>query len=161
MENWRDIPGYEGRYMVSDLGRVRGRRVNFLQQMLDRDGYLKVTLTGAKSKQSRLSVHLLVLVAFVGPKPPSLVSRHLNNIRSDNRLSNLLYGTGEKNFADRYDHGTWPAGEKNGNAKLSVDDVAYIKAQSRARGMRTKLAKQFGVTRTQIAYILAGKSWIN
>ena len=56
MENWRDIPGYEGRYMVSDLGRVRGRRVDFLRQMLDRDGYLKVTLTGAKSKQARLLV---------------------------------------------------------------------------------------------------------
>lgn len=36
VEQWRDIPGYEGRYQVSDLGRVMARP--FMQRYLLRNG---------------------------------------------------------------------------------------------------------------------------
>jgi hypothetical protein len=159
-ENWRDIPGYEGRYMVSDQGRVRSlRRVDIMQQFTDRDGYLRVTLTKENSRQRCEQVHQLMLWAFVGPKAPGAVTRHRNGVRTDNRLTNLCYGTPKENTADRETHGTHQRGARNPNVKLTPEDIAYIRAQPYARGLYTKLAERFNVSRVQISFIVKKKSW--
>lgn len=116
-EEWRVIPGYSD-YEVSDLGRVRSYR--------DRWGRLEVPKMRALKKWSSPAslttyrrvrivsdegvwryrqVHLLVLEAFVGPRPDGMVTRHLNGDGSDNRLANLRYGTPKENGADRIKHG--------------------------------------------------------
>lgn len=104
------IPGYEGRYEVSDRGRVRSllRRGRVLAQSEHRTGmYWQVGLLaqGAKSGSARL-VHHLVAAAFLGPRPPGAVVRHLNGDSRDNRPSNLAYGTPAENIADSIAHGT-------------------------------------------------------
>lgn len=112
-EEWRAIPGQEGRYEVSDQGRVRSldrpgtnrRGPTMLQGRLlngsvDRQGYRTATV-GRPRK-----VHQLVLEAFVGPRPDGLVVRHLNGNKDDNRLENLRYGTVAENNQDLVDHGT-------------------------------------------------------
>jgi len=153
IENWRDIPGHEGRYMVSDLGRVRSP-YRTLQQFTDKDGYLCVTLPSGRTR-----VHRIVLRTFVGPKPPGLVTRHDNGIRTDNRLSNLLYGTPQENTDDRLRHGTHQFGEQNPKVKLTRADVEFIRAKPYQRGLYGKLAQRFGVTRTTVSYIARGRSW--
>ena len=82
-EEWRDIPGFEGEYQVSDLGRVRSidriveqdsrwgvirRRLQgkVLSPHLEKSGYLGVQL-GRRKKQR---VHELVAAAFIGPRSP-------------------------------------------------------------------------------------------
>jgi hypothetical protein len=162
-EGWRDIPGYEGRYMVSDQGRVRSLIINdVMRQTLNKQtGYLQISLTGVTGKRAVYGVHQLVLLAFVGPRLTGYQTRHLDSIRSNNCLSNLCYGTPKENQADRERHGTAPHGEKNPSAKLSAEIVAYIRAQPRMRGTGVKLAEQFGVSETQIAAIVRNKSWVN
>ena len=102
-EYWRDIPGYEGRYLVSDQGQVRSLLTNkILRAAVEATGYVSVCLKDARGGQRTHLIHLLVLRAFVGPRPADQETRHLNGIRTDNRLvENLRYGTRVENRADR------------------------------------------------------------
>jgi len=125
MEQWKDIPGYKGRYQASTAGRVRSldREVfvkyaigpkagttvlrplkgRFLRPRSDIRGYKYVGL-GTKHKSKR--VHRLVMLTFVGPCPVGCEVLHLNHCRADNRQSNLKYGTRSENLKMDYKNGS-------------------------------------------------------
>lgn len=117
-EEWSPVPGHEGYYEVSDLGRVRSLR--FKNRRVDKarpearilapydggDGYLRVYVAGR-----RLAVHRMVLEAFVGPCPPGMEGAHLNGVRADARLVNLAWVTPVENQSHRWLHGTMLAGD--------------------------------------------------
>lgn len=120
-ERWLPVPGYEGFYEISDFGRVRSldrvvgpfagkhgtsryHTVHGRILTLGNDIYPRVWLRrDGVGKQAR--VHVLVLAAFVGPRPAGQVVRHLNGIPNDNRLKNLTYGTRSENAKDALRHG--------------------------------------------------------
>lgn len=100
MEEWRAIPGFEGYYEVSDLGRVRSldrviSRSNSVPQTIAgrimrqqpttrRRNYLAVKLsTGNVKTTARVAV--LVSRAFIGERPAGEELRHLNGRSMDNR----------------------------------------------------------------------------
>lgn len=102
-EEWRDVPGYEGKYRVSDKGNVEGCR-NGMWHMLKpyvkekRRGYLIVHLhKDGKSKYYRL--HRLVWEAFNGPIPEGMHVNHMNEKVEDCRLENLNLLTPKENNA--------------------------------------------------------------
>lgn len=116
-EEWRAVLGYEGQYEVSNRGQVRsldriitfpdGRyrraRGRILKPWtLKRIGHQCVGLAG----KSRALVHVLVLEAFVGPRPDGLVACHNNGIADDNRVENLRWDTYAENNKDLVRHGT-------------------------------------------------------
>lgn len=118
-EEWKAIPEFEGLYEVSDRGRVRSldreytdvrgarRRVSgrVRKQRLKRpDGYLILDLWRDGKQQTRRAHHL-VLAAFVGPRAEGMECRHLNGDPSDNRRTNLAWGTPAENDADTIRHG--------------------------------------------------------
>lgn len=91
MEKWKDIPTFEGEYMVSNLGNVKSIRFNkekVLKQGIQTQGYCIVDLKGKSCK-----VHSLVIWAFKGIAPTGKVSDfvidHIDNNKSNNALSNL------------------------------------------------------------------------
>ena len=109
MTEWRDVPGYEGRYQVSDDGRVlslprKGARGRMLRLTPFVRGYRAVGLSMYGTATTRL-VHHLVLLAFVGPRPVGAVTRHLDGDPANNVLSNVAYGTQVENQADTIRHG--------------------------------------------------------
>jgi hypothetical protein len=118
VETWKDIPGYEGRYQVSDEGRVRSldrpvrvvchgveavriAKGKLLQPGRNGSGHVTVALGKGNSRQ----VHQLVLEAFVGPCPAGCEVLHLNHQHADNRLENLRYGTRSENLRMDYQAG--------------------------------------------------------
>lgn len=108
-ELWRAVVGYEGFYEVSDQGRVRSvprrkTRGRILKQILSTTGYPQVTLSKESVARPK-KVHLLVMAAFVGPRPEGLEIRHLSGIKTDNRVINLQYGTHSENMLDIVQHG--------------------------------------------------------
>lgn len=117
-ERWLPVPGWEGMYEVSDLGRVRsvGRvvpRSSAPQTIPERllkagagvNGYPRVNLC-REGKYVQRTVHSLVLEAFVGRRPARMEALHGNGDRTDARLVNLHWGTSKENKADTVRHGT-------------------------------------------------------
>lgn len=119
-EEWRDIPGYEGYYQVSNLGQVRsmdrvityrdGRvRASKGKKLKSRPskagGYPLVTLSRSSSTTS-CYIHRLVLEAFVGPAPTGMECRHLDGNPENNSVENLKWGTRYENIHDQIRHGT-------------------------------------------------------
>lgn len=114
-ERWLPVPGYEGKYAISDQGRVRalnrrdarGRRRAEKLLMLNRQpsGHLTVALYSNGARRD-VSVHVLVLEAFVGPRPPGMECCHWNDIPDDNRVENLRWGTRTDNIKDAVRNGT-------------------------------------------------------
>lgn len=167
IENWRDIPGYEGRYQVSDQGRVRSldrwvngpggerrRRGKTLRNLTDRYGYHVVPLQGG----IRRKVHRLVLLAFVGPCPPGHETAHHDGNARNNSLGNLRYATSRENADDRIRHGTNVRGERQHKAKLTAENVRAIRA-SRGVVRQCDLASAFGVSQHNISAIQRRTTW--
>ena len=110
MEEFIDIKGYEGFYQVSNKGRVksfvkwRGRSSpRILSSPLNSDGYPMVGLV-KEGVRKTIKVHVLVALTFLDHKPngnKGLVVDHINNIKTDNKLSNLQLITHRQNSSKR------------------------------------------------------------
>lgn len=107
---WKDIPGYEGLYQVSNdgkvrsldrvtidkIGRKRPQKGAILKPGIRTGGYKKVGLC-KNGVIKHISVHRLVALAFI-PNPNNLPCiNHINEVRTDNRAENLEWCTVEYN----------------------------------------------------------------
>lgn len=166
-EEWRDIPGYEEFYEVSNKGRVRTKKSRLrgydagtlLFQTATADGYLGTTLL-RNSEKKRINVHRLVMLAFVG-EPGELDVNHKNGIKADNRLENLEYVTHLENMRHSlHVLKVYRAqGERHGSARLNADQVRDIRRRAAAGETRKALAQEFQVTTTAIATIVLRRRW--
>ncbi len=102
MENeiWKDITGYEGRYQVSNLGRVKSldRYINHWRGGLrkikgkiisphNNKGYLRFMFDDRK----KYMIHQLVAMSFLGhtPNGMNITIDHIDNNKLNNKVSNL------------------------------------------------------------------------
>jgi hypothetical protein len=160
-EQWRDIPGYEGRYYISDRGHVAVRRDGELwgRKLNSCTHYLSFSVSNGTGKpQTCLYVHRVVARVFHGPRPAGMVIRHVDGNRFNNAVDNIAYGTPEENAADDVAHGKH-ARTRNGRSKLDERDVAVIKRLLADKVGTSALARAFGVTPTAIDHIKAGRQW--
>lgn len=114
-EAWMPVLDYESLYEVSDEGRVAsldrttrdGRRIRgrILSPAASKAGYLHVSFVVDGHRETR-SVHRIVLESFIGPRPDGMEACHGKGGPSDNRLSNLRWGTHSENNLDRVADGT-------------------------------------------------------
>lgn len=141
-EIWKDIPGYEGYYQVSNLGRIKSserisynhgkfpflRREKILKLGVCR-GYLTVGLS-RDGKGKNKTVHQIVAMAFLGHKPCGYekVVNHINHIKTDNRVENLEIVSNRKNTnqkhlpsLSKYTGVTWHKGNKKWQASIIID----------------------------------------
>ena len=105
-EIWRDIPNYEGIYQASNMGRIKsleridalGHRLKekILKLWVTHNGYYQIQLC-KNSKVRYYMVHRLVYEAFNGTIPEGLQVNHINEVKTDNRLSNLNLMTPKEN----------------------------------------------------------------
>lgn len=118
MENWKDIAGFEGKYQVSDLGRVkclgyyievttrfktytRSVSAKIINGRVNNFGYLVVEL----QKGNAFQVHRLVAEAFI-PNPESKRTvNHIDGNKQNNSLSNLEWNTYSENIVHAYKTG--------------------------------------------------------
>ena len=165
-EHWRGIPEFPG-YEVSDLGRVRGWRnkgfgfgrlnqtPTILKPQVGHGGYHRVCLF-RDGKSTKVSVHRLVLDAFVGPCPVGMEAAHRDGVRDNNRLDNLRWATKLDNSADRIAHGTQVRGERCHAAVLTEDAVRAIRA---SEGPSHIVASAYGIASGTVRKIRRNEAW--
>lgn len=168
-EVWRDIPGYEGRYQASNLGRIKSleRKVNgknhYTNQSFERTIPETILRPGRFCKNGHVSVvlgrgtagkpvHQLIMKTFVGEPPEGCEVLHINGDPTDNRLENLRYGSRTDNILDVYRQGKiW--------RKLSTEDVEQIRF-GLTMGMKQKeLAEMYEVSVSAISCIKRRKTY--
>lgn len=112
-ESWRNIPGFDGAYQVSNQGNLRsvdrvtitrnGRSHTLkgrpLTPRVDADGYLRVDLRNAGHRKT-CKVHRLVALAWLTGTGDEV--DHKNGRRDDNRACNLRWSTKSQNRANSH-----------------------------------------------------------
>lgn len=108
-EEWRPIPGYEGLYEVSNMGRVKSlkrykRNHSVLQEVpekilageVNHGGYLIFNLC-KDGKAHNCQAHQLVAKAFIPNPENKLYVDHFDTNKLNNKVNNLEWATFEEN----------------------------------------------------------------
>lgn len=168
-EEWKPVVGYEGYYSVSNFGRVRSEA----RTVVMKDGVLRPIKEAIKKIQfstagypsivlhngnvyKNYSVHLLMMIAFNGPRPEGLQCAHNDGDPKNCVLSNLRWATPKENMLDRVIHGTANRGERHGMSKLTREDVLCIRQDQRKR---SEIAKQYGILAATVGRIKRRMDW--
>ena len=160
-EIWRDIGGYDGLYQVSNCGRVKsfhnGERILKLRLDNKGKGYLNVHLSrGGAAKNC--AVHRLVAEAFVPNPEGKREVNHIDGNPQNNRVENLEWCTRSENVNHAVAWGLIKSGENSPRAKLTSEQVRYIRDNPDGLTQR-QLAAVFGVSTTAIGRIQRGKRY--
>lgn len=162
MKNWKYIDGTNGAYSINydtqqirsnerwvtySDGRVSPVKETIMKPRTQPNKYLVVNLC-INNKKMPKAVHRLMAQAFI-PNPNNLpYVLHRNDIRSDNRVCNLFWGTQHDNMQDMMNKGRGVAG----NTKLTKSQVLEIR-HLKNNGMTYKdIAKIYNVNQTTIGY---------
>jgi hypothetical protein len=127
--------------------------------------YRHVYLRMSTGTLQALHVHILVLAAFRGPRPPGMQARHSpDHDKHNNKLDNLWWGTPQENADDRIADGDQPRGSDHGMAKLTEVAVLVIRRRwSKERQYNPHLARQlaakYGVDKTLIIQVVRRRIW--
>lgn len=171
IEIWKDIPGYEGYYQASNMGRIRSldRYVNsknksfkfvkgkILKYNLKNNGYYQVNLTNGKYKKY-ISVHRIIAELFIPNSNDLLQVNHKNGIKSDCNVKNLEWVTASENHKHAYKIGLKnQKGERNNASKLTEEMVRVIRNSMTLTHL--ELSKIFNVSRQTIGLVLNFKIW--
>lgn len=106
-EIWKDIPGYENLYQVSNLGRVRSLdrvvknhlyKGKIMTPVDNSNGYLTVKLS-KNHKYKRFYIHILVAMVFLNfDNSSSLEINHIDHNKYNNIVDNLEIVTHKDNL---------------------------------------------------------------
>lgn len=170
-ELWLPVVGYEGLYIVSSFGRVATlprwvrckdgsrRQVKGMMRRTFVDhtshGYRCVGLT-RDGIAKKCGVHILVLEAFQGPRPPGMEACHNDGDRTNARLDNLRWDTKKANQADKVLHGTAARGERQGSAKMTLELVQWVRESPQSS---LALAPILGLAPSTIRAVRLGQNW--
>lgn len=169
-EEWLPIDGFEGKYEISSLGRVKSLmdkygnfREKILKQYKDKDGYLFVWLYKEGSGKI-YKVHRLVGNAFLENKENLPFINHKDENPSNNCVSNLEWCSVSYNnsYGDaikkRVNNTNWKIiGEKNAE-RLSKKVFQYDKKGNLIKiWSSTKECKNYGFTPGNVAACCRGK----
>lgn len=166
-EIWKQMTGYEGKYMVSNLGRIRSllngsKFYGILKPAIHKGGYLRVRLYDNKS----LLVHRLVAQTFIpNPKNKATVN-HKNGNKKDNRVENLEWATQKENNRHAIRTGLHDPKKRrysfnSKSIKISFESVSEIR-KLHSQGIKSViLAKKYNVSTAQISRIINLKTRIH
>lgn len=163
----RPIPGFPA-YCVTPDGFVWTKRTprtkvishhwtKMKPSVSKKNGYFKLKLF-EKGVKKYCTVHHLVLLVFVGPKPNGMFGCHNDGNPQNNHVDNLRWDTPRSNSEDVIKHKS-RAGTKNPRAKITEDDVREIKRMRKEGMTYVEIAKSFPVKPYMVWAICNGKNW--
>lgn len=158
------IDGYEHLYSITKEGVVWSHHPRYkerrrLKAGRDSTGRFTVSLVKGGSRRTH-RVYVLLLAAFVGPRPPGMWCCHNNGDCTDDRLENLRYDTPKGNMQDKILHGTDCRGSKHVKSILTDSCVFAIRSLlAEGRKTQVEIAKAYGVDQSLIPRIKSREVW--
>lgn len=176
MEEWKDIEGFEGYYMVSNYGNVISLDRKIIRsdgrtQTIERknltvthysNGYCRVGLSKDGETKDFL-LNRLVAKAFVSNDDPisKIEVNHKDGNKDNNQHENLEWCTSSENKKHAFSTGLskQKLGESNQFSKLTNEQVLEIRKLYEIGGYtQRKLAEMFNVGKTTIYEVLNRKT---
>lgn len=163
-EIWKNIPGYEGCYQVSNLGRVKSLArkdamchpviERILSPNLDKTKEIYNISLYKNGKCAITKIYRLVAENFV-PNPDNKHRvMHVDHIRTNDVSNNLVWVTHQEVMMHTM------SGCKNHKAKLNEDEVIEIKRLLKEKKYtQTEIGKKFKVRPNVIHRIKQRKTW--
>ena len=171
-EIWKDIKGYEGKYQISNMGRIKSlsrehaicvfNKVNIkifskdriIKGHKDKDGYLMVSLP-FEGRYKNFKIHRLVAFAFLDKIEGKNIINHKNGKKDDNRVENLEWCTNSENLYHAH-HVLYGDTHKYYNERpiKRIDTNGRVTIYKNS----TIAANEMGVTKSSICSCLKGKS---
>ena len=99
-EIWKDVVGYEGLYMISNLGRIKSfhhKRARILKPGQNKLGYRMLSLFKNEIGKTKM-VHRLIAESFIPNTENKPCIDHINGDPTDNRIENMKWCTHKENL---------------------------------------------------------------
>lgn len=172
-EIWKFIEGYNNRYQVSNLGRVKSLKKDDIcpngGKFVREERIMKFSLTNGYNRVGLLRdgkyrhwfIHRLVAIAFIDNPHNKPFVNHINSIRTDNKVENLEWCTQKENVIHAHKMGRHPKkiGEEHHNSTVTKQQIIEIKKLIKNGIMPTPISKITGINVGMIYNIKAGYSW--
>lgn len=182
---WREIPGFPGyrassngeietlwtkskRIVITLLGRryptilsTKWRSVNlFIHKTTGRLAFTIPPDASPNRKQLQVFVHKLVCIAFHGePIGNQQVCHFPDPDVTNNKSSNLMWGSSKVNQSHRVIHGTDSRGERCPTARLTRVDIIEIRRLASTGVSQRIIGEKFNILRSSVSNIVTRKSW--
>lgn len=165
MELWREIPGYEGLYSASDLGRIKSLRQDKIMstgRRICNSGYESVDLWKDKKPKTHM-VHRVIALTFCdGQNDEKREVNHKNLNKRDNRAENLEWVTPSQNMRHHmekkpgwHSRRNLPRGEDHYMSKVSnAERRDMLVLFDEQRASIHQIAKLFKMTKANAYMIL-------
>lgn len=159
---WKSIIGHEGKYSVSDDGKIRNDKTGrILKPWKDNNGYRCIRLGACTTNKH---ICRLLCIAFLGKRSDNWEPNHKNGIKGDDRLENLEWLTHAQNGKHAWDIGTHVAtplyGKANGNTILTIRKVLKIRnLYASGKYSHRALGEMFKVNASTIAQVVNCVTW--
>ena len=168
-EIWREIPGFEGYYAVSNIGRVKSAERAFIDKNGRKTRYRSKILKVGSGKTSpylvtnlcinnvakKYLIHRLVAMSFLPNWESDCEINHIDGNVYNNNINNLEMCTRKENFKHSIDNKLKnDSGQFSSNAKLSNIDAERIRKLNALGVMQKDLATVFNVHKQTINNIV-------
>jgi len=161
-EVWKEIPGHEGWYSASNLGRIRRDKVanstykgRIKKQSVDKQGYCCVNIC-KNGIGKTTDVHVLVTKAFLGfKKNKKIEANHKDGNKLNNNITNLEYVSRSENQKHAYRLNL----RKAAKAKLTTEQIREIRIKLKNGETQSSIGRQYGVHNTTIWSISKNLIW--
>lgn len=165
-EEWKNILGYEGLYLISNLGEVKSlprkgayKNPYILKQAKSTAGYFQVCLS-KNSKMRTKQIHRLVAEHFVINNDKSLEVNHIDGNKENNHSSNLEWITKVENQKHAARLGLKARGKRQHSCKLTEAKVLKIRQLYKSGSYTYKLlSNMFSVHIGTIQGIIQRRHW--
>lgn len=142
-EVWKEIDGYDGRYLVSNYGRVvrveNGGNVEVAINV-NSCGYWQLHLKDEKKRRT-VTIHRLVATHFI-PNPKSLPQiNHKDGDKKNNRADNLEWCTASYNTKHAFDNGLKENTRKAAARTAPKRHPAFVAGHVRSSSKRIEVTK--------------------
>ena len=133
-EIFKDIPGYEGLYQVSNIGNVKSiiyKKERILIPRINNKGYYQILLA-RNGVNTTKTIHQLVAIAFLNHTTDNrkIVVDHIDNVKLNNNLNNLQVITNRENCSkdiklgtSKYIGVTWHKPSKRWRAQIRINGI--------------------------------------